>query len=173
MSARKRPVPRRTRKGREPRTWNRFWPAQASRQTWQHMRGRSICTRISQASRLLLGQRTLARHRTLLSGTWSTPATLAVCAPPFLFKWCYQIQASCNYVPQFLILFFCPPLALCFTLTYNHAEESIQYNPYLQKDKDAKLIKSLPEYLTDEITFNKNYESKFFWRLINYNHETQ
>ncbi|KAF9384266.1 hypothetical protein CPB97_005822 [Podila verticillata] len=62
---------------------------------------------------------------------------------------------------------------LCFTLTYNHAEESIQYNPYLQKNKDAKLIKSLPEYLTDEITFNKNYESKFFWRLINYNHETQ
>lgn len=106
MSARKRPAPRRTRRGREPRTWNRFWPARASPQTWQHMRGRSICTRTSQASRLLLGQRTLARHRTLLSGTWSTPETLAVCVPHFLSKCCYQTQANSERCSSILALFF-------------------------------------------------------------------
>ncbi|KAG0087807.1 hypothetical protein BGZ93_010201 [Podila epicladia] len=61
---------------------------------------------------------------------------------------------------------------LHFSLTYN-ADETVEYKPYLQKDKDAKLIKSLPEYLTDEITFDKSYESKFFWRLMNYNHDPQ
>lgn len=67
---------------------------------------------------------------------------------------------------------YCCQLALHFSLTYN-ADETVEYKPYLQKDKDAKLIKSLPEYLTDEITFDKSYESKFFWRLMNYNHDPQ
>ncbi|KAF9326621.1 hypothetical protein BG006_009972 [Podila minutissima] len=61
---------------------------------------------------------------------------------------------------------------LHFSLTYN-TDETVEYKPYLQKDKDAKLIKSLPEYMTDEITFDKSYESKFFWRLMNYNHDPQ
>ncbi|KAG0035419.1 hypothetical protein BGZ81_007963 [Podila clonocystis] len=61
---------------------------------------------------------------------------------------------------------------LHFSLTYN-VDETVEYKPYLHKDKDAKLIKSLPEYLTDEITFDKSYESKFFWRLMNYNHDPQ
>ncbi|KAF9293722.1 hypothetical protein BGZ74_011583 [Mortierella antarctica] len=57
--------------------------------------------------------------------------------------------------------------------TGNFGNETVEYKPYLQKDKDAKLIKSLPEYMTDEITFDKSYESKFFWRLMNYNHDPQ
>ncbi|KAF9427095.1 hypothetical protein BGZ94_005478 [Podila epigama] len=51
-------------------------------------------------------------------------------------------------------------------------KDSVTYTPRLDPTKDRALIEHLPDYLTDEIEFEKQYESKFFWRLLNYNNET-
>jgi len=62
-------------------------------------------------------------------------------------------------------------LALRFTLTYSTKSTLVTYSPIIDSKRDAELLKVLPNYLTVDIEFEKEYESKFFWRILNFNNE--
>ena len=62
-------------------------------------------------------------------------------------------------------------IALRFTLTYNYTTSVVTYVPKIDPKRDEKLLKNLPDYLTDEIEFNRELESKFFWRILNFNND--
>ncbi|KAF8982435.1 hypothetical protein BGZ46_001274 [Entomortierella lignicola] len=64
-----------------------------------------------------------------------------------------------------------PRGTLRFTLTYDYTTNKVSYCPILDRKKDEELIRLLPDYLTDELEFNREFESKFFWRVLNFNHE--
>ncbi|KAG0230339.1 hypothetical protein BGW41_002559 [Actinomortierella wolfii] len=60
---------------------------------------------------------------------------------------------------------------LRFSLSYDTKTDLVTYTPSIDPDKDARLIQSLPEYMTVEIEFERQFESKLFWRILNYNHD--
>ncbi|KAF9183627.1 hypothetical protein BGZ51_003894 [Haplosporangium sp. Z 767] len=62
---------------------------------------------------------------------------------------------------------------LRFTLTYDYTNNVVSYTPSLDPKRDAELLKTLPDYLTDEIEFDRQFESKFFWRMLNFNNEDE
>lgn len=62
-------------------------------------------------------------------------------------------------------------IALRFTLTYNYSTSMVTYVPKIDRKRDEKLLKNLPDYLTDEIEFDREFESKFFWRILNFNND--
>ncbi|KAF9153462.1 hypothetical protein BG015_003342 [Linnemannia schmuckeri] len=64
-----------------------------------------------------------------------------------------------------------PRGTLNFTLTYNYTTSMVTYVPKIDPKRDEKLLKNLPDYLTDEIEFNRGFESKFFWRILNFNND--
>ncbi|KAF9113015.1 hypothetical protein BGX27_002367 [Mortierella sp. AM989] len=64
-----------------------------------------------------------------------------------------------------------PRGTLRFTLTYDYTNSKVSYTPALDNKKDEKLISILPDYLMDELEFERQFESKFFWRILNFNHE--
>ncbi|KAI1314384.1 hypothetical protein EDD11_002210 [Mortierella claussenii] len=64
-----------------------------------------------------------------------------------------------------------PRGTLRFTLTYNYTSGEVTYEPHLDAEKDKELIRILPDYLRDAIEFEQQFESKFFWRILNFNHE--
>ncbi|KAF9120601.1 hypothetical protein BGW39_011241 [Mortierella sp. 14UC] len=64
-----------------------------------------------------------------------------------------------------------PRGTLRFTLTYNYTTGVVTYVPTIDPKRDEKLLKNLPDYLTDEIEFERESESKFFWRILNFNNE--
>ncbi|KAF9098811.1 hypothetical protein BGX23_005162 [Mortierella sp. AD031] len=64
-----------------------------------------------------------------------------------------------------------PRGTLQFTLTYNYSINTVSYTPNIDKKRDEKLLKSLPDYLTVEIEFDREFESKFFWRILNFNND--
>jgi hypothetical protein len=47
----------------------------------------------------------------------------------------------------------------------------VTYVPKIDRKRDEKLLKNLPDYLTDEIEFDREFESKFFWRILNFNND--
>ncbi|KAF9971542.1 hypothetical protein BGZ73_005509 [Actinomortierella ambigua] len=47
----------------------------------------------------------------------------------------------------------------------------ITYVPAIDPEKDSRLLQALPEYMTVEIEFERQFESKLFWRILNYNHD--
>ncbi|KAF9433661.1 hypothetical protein BGZ76_009154 [Entomortierella beljakovae] len=65
-----------------------------------------------------------------------------------------------------------PRGTLRFTLTYDYAENKVSYTPSLDETRDKKLLEILPDYLTDELIFDRQFESKFFWRILSFHHET-
>ncbi|KAG0304941.1 hypothetical protein BGZ98_004789 [Dissophora globulifera] len=64
-----------------------------------------------------------------------------------------------------------PRGTLHFTLKYDYDNNLVTYTPSLDLKRDAKLLESLPEYLIDEIEFERQFESKFFWRILNFNND--
>ncbi|KAG0378775.1 hypothetical protein BGX24_002869 [Mortierella sp. AD032] len=64
-----------------------------------------------------------------------------------------------------------PRGTLRFTLTYNYTTSMVTYVPNIDSKRDEKLLKNLPDYLMDEIEFEREFESKFFWRILNFNNE--
>ncbi|KAF9137217.1 hypothetical protein BGX30_010438 [Mortierella sp. GBA39] len=64
-----------------------------------------------------------------------------------------------------------PRGTLRFTLTYNYTTSMVTYVPKIEPKRDEKLLKNLPDYLTDEIEFERELESKFFWRILNFNND--
>ncbi|KAG0315030.1 hypothetical protein BGZ97_008719 [Linnemannia gamsii] len=64
-----------------------------------------------------------------------------------------------------------PRGTLRFTLTYNYSTSMVTYVPKIDRKRDEKLLKNLPDYLTDEIEFDREFESKFFWRILNFNND--
>ncbi|KAG0290806.1 hypothetical protein BGZ96_005756 [Linnemannia gamsii] len=64
-----------------------------------------------------------------------------------------------------------PRGTLRFTLTYNYSTSMVAYVPKIDRKRDEKLLKNLPDYLTDEIEFEREFESKFFWRILNFNND--
>ncbi|KAG0280952.1 hypothetical protein BGZ95_007806 [Linnemannia exigua] len=64
-----------------------------------------------------------------------------------------------------------PRGTLRFTLTYNYTTNIVTYVPNIDPKRDEKLLKNLPDYLMDEIEFDRESESKFFWRILNFNNE--
>ncbi|KAG0072320.1 hypothetical protein BGZ89_007014 [Linnemannia elongata] len=64
-----------------------------------------------------------------------------------------------------------PRGTLRFTLTYNYTTSMVTYVPKIDPKRDEKLLKNLPDYLTDEIEFKREFESKFFWRILNFNND--
>jgi hypothetical protein len=62
-------------------------------------------------------------------------------------------------------------IALRFTLTYNYMTSTVTYVPSIDPKRDERLLKNLPDYLTDEIDFDREFESKFFWRILNFNND--
>ncbi|GJJ77991.1 hypothetical protein EMPS_10350 [Entomortierella parvispora] len=60
---------------------------------------------------------------------------------------------------------------LRFTLTYSTTSSLVTYSPKIDSKKDAELLQFLPNYLTVDIEFEKEYESKFFWRILNFTNE--
>ncbi|KAF9905922.1 hypothetical protein EC991_001163 [Linnemannia zychae] len=64
-----------------------------------------------------------------------------------------------------------PRGTLRFTLTYNYTTSVVTYVPNIDPKRDEMLLKNLPDYLTEEIEFNRAVESKFFWRILNFNNE--
>ncbi|KAF9539363.1 hypothetical protein EC957_005461 [Mortierella hygrophila] len=64
-----------------------------------------------------------------------------------------------------------PRGTLRFTLTYNYTTSVVTYVPKIDPKRDEKLLKNLPDYLTDEIEFDRKSESKFFWRILNFNND--
>ncbi|KAF9975291.1 hypothetical protein BGZ65_008319, partial [Modicella reniformis] len=64
-----------------------------------------------------------------------------------------------------------PHGTLRFSLTYDNKNNMVSYVPYIDEKKDRKLLEIIPDYLTDEIEFERNFEGKFFWRILNFNHE--
>ena len=61
-------------------------------------------------------------------------------------------------------------LALHFHLTVDRDESDAQvaYMPMLDPGRDAQLRKVLPEYLTDEIVFERSQASLFYNRLLTF-----
>ncbi|KAG0365059.1 hypothetical protein BC939DRAFT_445021 [Gamsiella multidivaricata] len=66
-----------------------------------------------------------------------------------------------------------PRGTLHFTLTYDYENNLVSYSPSIDEKRDEKLLKSLPDYLTDDIEFERQFESKFFWRMLNFNNEDE
>ncbi|KAF9930163.1 hypothetical protein FBU30_000831 [Linnemannia zychae] len=64
-----------------------------------------------------------------------------------------------------------PRGTLRFTLTYDYAMNMVTYVPKIEPKRDEKLLKNLPDYLMDEIEFDREFESKFFWRILNFNND--
>ncbi|KAF8944338.1 hypothetical protein BGZ47_004385 [Haplosporangium gracile] len=64
-----------------------------------------------------------------------------------------------------------PRGTLNFTLTYNYTTSMVTYVPKIDAKRDEKLLKNLPDYLMDEIEFTREFESKFFWRILNFNND--
>ena len=62
-------------------------------------------------------------------------------------------------------------IALRFSLIYSRTSSIVTYSPKIDSEKDVELLKCLPSYLTVDIEFEKEYEDKFFWRILNFNHE--
>ncbi|KAG0214475.1 hypothetical protein BGX28_001929 [Mortierella sp. GBA30] len=60
---------------------------------------------------------------------------------------------------------------LRFTLTYDYANNDVTYCPNIDKKRDARLLKNLPDYLMEEIEFKRQFESKLFWRILNFNND--
>jgi len=60
---------------------------------------------------------------------------------------------------------------LHFTLKYDYDNNLVTYTPSLDQKRDARLLESLPDYLQDEIEFERQFESKFFWRILNFNND--
>ncbi|KAF9160959.1 hypothetical protein DFQ26_005022 [Actinomortierella ambigua] len=60
---------------------------------------------------------------------------------------------------------------LRFSLSYDSNTDLVTYVPSIDRVKDAKLLQALPEYMTVEIEFERQFESKLFWRILNYNHD--
>ncbi|ORY95165.1 hypothetical protein BCR41DRAFT_390828 [Lobosporangium transversale] len=84
----------------------------------------------------------------------------------------YPLSSSRNTLPK---VWDCehsgPHGTLCFTLTYDYEKKCVSYEPHLDATRDEKLMQVLPEYLTTDIEFDQEFESKFFWRILNFNHE--
>ncbi|KTW26189.1 hypothetical protein T552_03080 [Pneumocystis carinii B80] len=49
----------------------------------------------------------------------------------------------------------------------SHLQERFSYTPLFDQERDAFLLNCLPEYLTDEIIFEKDQAAMFSWRLSN------
>ncbi|KAF9172497.1 hypothetical protein BGX20_005529 [Mortierella sp. AD010] len=64
-----------------------------------------------------------------------------------------------------------PRGTLRFTLKYDYTNNKISYIPALNEKEDKELMSIIPDYLTDELEFDRQFESKFFWRILNFNHE--
>ncbi|KAG0226864.1 hypothetical protein B0O80DRAFT_208596 [Mortierella sp. GBAus27b] len=64
-----------------------------------------------------------------------------------------------------------PRGTLRFSLTYDNKNNKVSYTPYIDEKRDRKLLEYLPDYLTDEIEFDREFESKFFWRILNFNND--
>lgn len=46
-------------------------------------------------------------------------------------------------------------------------ESKLAYMPFLEPKRDAPLLKLLPDYLSEEILFNREQADMFFWRISN------
>ncbi|RHZ69194.1 hypothetical protein Glove_287g15 [Diversispora epigaea] len=56
--------------------------------------------------------------------------------------------------------------SLVFKLTFNGDE--YLYEPCINQERDAELLKILPDYLREEISFKKDNSDLFFWRALNF-----
>ncbi|CAG8530933.1 6632_t:CDS:1 [Diversispora eburnea] len=56
--------------------------------------------------------------------------------------------------------------SLVFKLTFNGDE--YLYEPSINPDRDAELLNILPDYLREEISFEKDNLDLFFWRALNF-----
>ncbi|KAG9326624.1 hypothetical protein KVV02_006135 [Mortierella alpina] len=58
---------------------------------------------------------------------------------------------------------------LRFTLTYDYSGNKVTYTPRIEEKRDAQLLKHLPDYLTEEIEFQSQFESKLFENMLAFN----
>ncbi|KAF9961063.1 hypothetical protein BGZ72_005021 [Mortierella alpina] len=58
---------------------------------------------------------------------------------------------------------------LRFTLTYDYTCDKVTYTPRIEEKRDAKLLKHLPDYLTEEIEFESRFENKLFENMLAFN----
>jgi hypothetical protein len=62
-------------------------------------------------------------------------------------------------------------VALRFSLTYDNKSNQVSYTPYIDEKRDKELLEHLPDYLTDEIEFERQFEARFFWRMLSFNND--
>ncbi|KAF9580077.1 hypothetical protein BGW38_003411 [Lunasporangiospora selenospora] len=60
---------------------------------------------------------------------------------------------------------------LRFSLNYDKKTDMVTYSPAIDKEKEKELVQALPDYLMDDIEFERQFENKFFWRILNFNNE--
>ena len=61
-----------------------------------------------------------------------------------------------------------PPLSLrTASLFRNSTELEFLYRPQIHAERDKELISILPDYLTEELTFERGVASKFYVRVVN------
>jgi len=51
-------------------------------------------------------------------------------------------------------------------VTMVNDEDEITFTPYLDAERDAKILSLLPEYLTEEITFARQNATRFYLKLL-------
>ncbi|KAF9365378.1 hypothetical protein BGX34_010200 [Mortierella sp. NVP85] len=64
-----------------------------------------------------------------------------------------------------------PRGTLRFSLTYDNKSNKVSYTPYIDEKRDKELLEHLPDYLTDEIEFERQFEARFFWRMLSFNND--
>ncbi|KAF9966152.1 hypothetical protein BGZ70_003151 [Mortierella alpina] len=60
---------------------------------------------------------------------------------------------------------------LRFSLTYDLTCDKVTYTPRIEEKRDAKLLRHLPDYLTEEIEFQSQFESKLFENMLAFNNK--
>ena len=52
-------------------------------------------------------------------------------------------------------------------------EDEFTFTPFLEPDRDKKVLDLLPEYLTEEITFSRQNAVRFYLKILNVCHRLE
>lgn len=86
---------------------------------------------------------------------------------------CFDLGRSSRPTPRISVQCLHLAAALHFNLALepgeastNYEDSQVTYRPHLDPDRDSGLIRMLPDYLAEEITFPRPQASKFYSRVV-------